>query len=191
MTETAQPVNESTLCLACGLCCDGSLFYHAGLQPHELENARTLNLTVRETGSNPAFYLPCHLLQNGSCSIYGKPERPQVCGGFRCKLLKRHASGKVDLETAINIVQQTRSLLAKVQEQMPYDNTRPVTFNSIRLMLFYVSALPEQDRQAHASFLKTALKYMNFIRRNFVSLKNKQPAPAHHIPLSNGASFNA
>jgi hypothetical protein len=174
MTDSNSTLNGSTLCLACGLCCDGSLFDEVGLKLNETENARALKMTVKQASDKPTFYQPCHLFQRGCCSIYDKPEKPHVCGAFRCKLLKRYLSGKVDLETALNVVHTARGLLAKLQEQMPVGNDRPVTLLAIQVMVAYLSAFAEQDRRDRPVFVETVAKYLRFIRKNFVAQGKKQ-----------------
>ena len=38
----------TTLCLRCGLCCDGTLFTHVSLQPAEAAPLKALGLPVME-----------------------------------------------------------------------------------------------------------------------------------------------
>jgi len=168
--------NGSNLCLECALCCDGSIFPKARLQPQDLEFARSLGLTLNETGDTPAFDQPCHLLHGKACSIYDR-ERPQVCGTFRCELLKHYLAGEVDFETALDAVQTAHALLVDIQDQMPFGRERRVTFRTIRLMTAYVSSLSEADRAAHASFLEAVTKYIRLIIKEFIKMEELMPEP--------------
>src|SRR3954454_11287224 len=79
-----------TLCRACGLCCDGSLFGCATLEPQEVHDARQRRLHVLPRGN--AFEQPCSALTTSEsgygCSIY--PDRPGSCRAFTCRLYERH-----------------------------------------------------------------------------------------------------
>lgn len=90
----------SSLCLACGLCCDGSLF---GRVPLAEGDARK---HLRVIPSGTSFEQPCSALrEDRSCAVY--TSRPAACRAFTCKLYE--AAG--DLEASIAIVKRTRALL--------------------------------------------------------------------------------
>jgi hypothetical protein len=168
MNNPTSAPNGSNLCLECALCCDGSLFLKAQLRPHEPEHAYTLGLTVFEKDEQPGFHLPCHLLNGKACSIYEKNERPHVCGSFRCELLKRYLTGEVDLDSALKTVQTTRSLLAEIQQMMPFGSDKQVTFRAIHLMVAYISSLTEQERKQHTVLLDAITRYIRIVAREFL-----------------------
>ncbi|RKH62799.1 YkgJ family cysteine cluster protein [Corallococcus aberystwythensis] len=93
----------STLCLHCGMCCDGTLFTQVPLQPAEAEalRQRGLSLTVKEDG---AVVLPqrCAALKGLCCTVY--EERPEACRRYRCQLFNALAEGEVSLEEAKGVV---------------------------------------------------------------------------------------
>lgn len=76
----------SDLCLACGLCCDGSLFGYVPLQDRERAMASRRGLRVLASGNG--FEQPCSAHHAGACAVYA--ERPRACRAFECKL---HARG--------------------------------------------------------------------------------------------------
>jgi len=168
--------NGSNLCLACALCCDGSLFTKAHLQREEQATATSLELKVHPNGDKFAFYLPCHLLENKACTIYKDPKRPQVCGGFQCKLLKRYYAGEVDLDTALKTVQSARNLLAELQQSTPFGRDQRITFNNIRVTVAYLSSLSEGDRSAYAHYLEAVTKYIRLITDKFVFINQPKQA---------------
>ena len=110
--------DASTLCLACGLCCNGVLHPYAHVAAAERDFVQSLGLTVAPFGSELGFTLPCSLFQGGRCSTYAQA-RPRTCIGYRCKLLKQYLAGPVSLDQAGLIIRRTRELLAEVITHMP------------------------------------------------------------------------
>jgi hypothetical protein len=106
----------ATLCGACGLCCDGSLFGRVDLVPEEVEPARRNRLHVLDDGR--AFEQPCSALAvvgggRRECSIYG--ERPLACRRFMCRLYDRHRREGGPLEPRLAAVRRVRELAADLE----------------------------------------------------------------------------
>jgi hypothetical protein len=99
----------SSLCLSCGLCCDGSLLRDVRVYPDERPAALGLRLTLIDDGTRLSFALPCPLFKDNRCSVYD--ERPRSCRAFRCGLLRKLDRGEITLERARQIVSTTRQLL--------------------------------------------------------------------------------
>lgn len=102
----------STLCLACGLCCNGALHHKARLQHAEIPLAESLGMTVLE-GEKLTFQLPCACWQQGRCSVYAQT-RPDTCGRYRCKLLRNLDSQAVTLDAALGQVAQAKKLMVEI-----------------------------------------------------------------------------
>lgn len=98
----------SDLCLACGLCCDGTLFEATALMAGEDGRllAERQAVFVSEKGTQ-RFQQPCPAHERGRCSIYD--ERPEVCRDFRCSVLTAVDSGALDEVGA-------RALIARAME---------------------------------------------------------------------------
>lgn len=92
----------SALCLACGLCCDGSLFGFVPLEPAEIAPARARGLAVIASGRG--FEQPCPALRGG-CTLYA--ERPAACRRFTCRLLAR--------DGPVSAVHRVRALMAQLR----------------------------------------------------------------------------
>ena len=97
---------SQSLCLACGLCCDGTLFGWVELRSED--DART----AKESGLNVVPYRgrdvltqPCLAHKNCACTVYAN--RPEICRAFRCKLLKKLEQGDISEEAAQKIVEST------------------------------------------------------------------------------------
>ena len=119
--EQASAEQASTLCVACGLCCNGMLHHKARLQHAEIPLAESLGMTVLE-GEKLTFQLPCACWQQGKCSVYAQT-RPATCGSYRCKLLRNLDREAVTLDAALEQVAQAKKLVAEIDAII--DNTLP------------------------------------------------------------------
>ncbi len=83
----------SSLCLDCGLCCDGTMHTTVALEPADdraVLQGEGFRLLVFETEA--CFEQPC-VAFHGSCTIYD--HRPMKCSRYRCALLRQVDSGEV------------------------------------------------------------------------------------------------
>lgn len=112
--EAAAPLSEaSTLCVNCGMCCDGVLFTNARAEPEEVPKLRELGLEVEQVREGRTqFRLPCPHHHEGHCGIYS--DRFLKCRTFRCALLKRLDSGEASLAEAQATVAQAKAMLSRV-----------------------------------------------------------------------------
>lgn len=106
-------MNDSdNICLACGLCCDGTLIGHVQLDREELPTLKKL-MEIEDENSNGFFLQPCDKYCDG-CTIYS--QRPKQCDNFKCDLLNSVESKKTEFSTAldaINSVKQQKTLIEK------------------------------------------------------------------------------
>ena len=121
LPQPADPEHGSggSLCLECGLCCQGVLHSHAGLEPHEEASGirQRLRLPLFNEGQDyPAFALPCPQHREGRCAAY--PDRPAVCERYECNLLARHRAGEIDLEQALSTVRRTKEVIARIRDRL-------------------------------------------------------------------------
>jgi hypothetical protein len=104
----AEMADGSTLCVQCGLCCDGTLFEVASLADGEEVPARSLGMKIIEhTGdvgeSAKGFALPCHLLKDRRCSVY-EDWRPRVCHRYTCRLLDGYVDGSRSVDECLRVI---------------------------------------------------------------------------------------
>lgn len=123
--EQSDGKQAESLCLACGLCCNGVLFADVKLQPQDDPNelrALGLNLSARRLQptefikSHPApfkFAQPCSAYLNCQCQIYA--DRPQHCRAFDCLLLKSVKTGTTSHRQALSKIRRTRQQVATVK----------------------------------------------------------------------------
>ncbi len=100
------------LCLACGLCCDGSIFEVVALSGAEAERLSTqgVRLTVRRGGT--VLVQPCAALEGTCCRLYA--QRPQGCRAFECLVLRRLSNGGLDESEALRVVREARAHVEEV-----------------------------------------------------------------------------
>ncbi len=101
------------LCLACGLCCDGTLFDGVQLEPgDDAAQLKELGLPVAfSRGRKPVgrFPQPCAALcADCTCRLYA--DRPAQCRAFECKLFKQLRGGETALAPALRLVAKTRRI---------------------------------------------------------------------------------
>jgi hypothetical protein len=111
MIDPLKEFVPSSLCLECGLCCNGVLFGDVKLQPgDDPTRLRALGLPVR----NRAFRQPCMQWQDCRCAIYS--ERPAHCRKFECLLLKQVTAKRLSPGQAREIIRRAQKKLAGIGE---------------------------------------------------------------------------
>lgn len=103
---------SETLCLRCGLCCDGSLFSFLGVKPGEVEGLARHGLEAeRRPDGRLALALTkgCPGLSGKCCTLYD--DRPLACRDYKCMLLLALEEGEVGLEEAMKAVDETHETL--------------------------------------------------------------------------------
>jgi uncharacterized protein len=98
--------SSQSLCRACGLCCDGTLFPSTELQSaDEVGAARAAGFDVVPYRDRNAFLQPCPAHRDCACTVYAI--RPPTCREFRCELLKKLEQGDISQQAAHEIVKST------------------------------------------------------------------------------------
>lgn len=99
------------LCLACGMCCDGTLFHHVQLEAgDDAKKLKALGLPVvtpRRKPSIARFPQSCAALcADRTCRIY--PNRPGQCRSFECGVLQDLQAGRIEPAAALRLVKRAR-----------------------------------------------------------------------------------
>ncbi|HUR47603.1 MAG TPA: YkgJ family cysteine cluster protein [Candidatus Saccharimonadales bacterium] len=103
----------STLCPACGMCCNGVLFADVKvLAGDDLKKLSRLGLRLEQHGSKMRFTQPCPAFDGKLCRIY--KERPSRCAAFECRQLKDVQAGKQSVEAALDVIRMMRRQAEKV-----------------------------------------------------------------------------
>lgn len=99
------------LCLACGLCCDGTLFDNVQLGAgDDAQKLKALGLPVAVTRGRTTvtfFRQPCvALCADRACRVYA--DRPGQCRAFECGVFKDAEAGRIAFAAALRLVKSTR-----------------------------------------------------------------------------------
>lgn len=125
MASGTEPLSlASRLCLACGLCCDGTVYPHAVAREDEVAQATELGFTaIRTEDGYSAFRLPCHYLEGRACTRY-RDWRPSVCGDYFCRVQARAGSGEITEDEALALIANAQDLRDAMAAQLPNDVPR-------------------------------------------------------------------
>ena len=110
--------DSNSLCLECGLCCNGVIFANGQLQPEDdAEHLSSLGLKFvpnrKSAIANRKFVQPCAAFDGCRCKIYS--ERPRYCREFECLLLKNVKAGRVESAEALRVIRTARQRVEKVK----------------------------------------------------------------------------
>lgn len=97
-----------SLCLSCGLCCDGSLFWAVPVEESEDVPA--------PLDADGRLRQPCACF-DGACTIY--PDRPAACRTFDCRVLQIVQAGHRDDAWAHQQIAGMRRVLAALDAALP------------------------------------------------------------------------
>jgi hypothetical protein len=100
---------SQSLCLTCGLCCDGTLFWGVPLTPNdEITSLKAVGINIVSDNTSTILKLPCAAHKNCTCTVYAN--RPQECRTFKCKLLKRFERNEISQQSALDSINKMKSL---------------------------------------------------------------------------------
>lgn len=106
------------LCLACGLCCDGTLFDNVRLAPRDgAKKLKALGLpVVVSRGKEPitTFAQPCAALcKDRTCRVY--LDRPKQCRTYECMVYQGMEAGRIAPAAALRLVTRARRQADRVR----------------------------------------------------------------------------
>ena len=190
-----QPAEQ--LCLACGLCCDGSLFEHVQLVPgDDAKKLKTLGLPVSAPRAKTPvnhFRQPCSALcADRTCRVYA--DRPSQCRTFECGVFKAAQSGRITGTAALRLVKRARRLvdqiLALLRALGDTDEHRSVTERFQRTQRRLESG--RRDQAAAATFADLSLAMHTFNHLAFEKFYTKAEAlPASPAPITARAAHQS
>lgn len=105
----------SSLCLACGLCCSGTVFTHVTLDADDRVKLQQAGKELINDADRINF--PCQFLCGSTCSAY--KERPKTCAEYRCETLIAAQSGKIGLDDAHQKIASVVALNDKFIRTLP------------------------------------------------------------------------
>lgn len=108
-----------SLCLECGLCCDGTMFENVELEPREAER---LDGRVVLSADRKHLKQTCRALEGCKCTVY--EDRPQGCRDFRCLILASLEAGDITEAEAREGVAEAMARRDAVAKLMNDDDPR-------------------------------------------------------------------
>ncbi len=115
MRNPGESTVAARLCSACGMCCNGVMFYSMRLQPSDQARSLTaLGLKLKRKNKEWHFLQPCPAHQDSHCTIYA--QRPERCRVFACRQLQAVENGKTSEEAAMKKVRDAQDAVARVRE---------------------------------------------------------------------------
>ena len=115
-TAPHRPDEDTSICLGCGLCCDGTLFSHLGVVDESDLGMplSALGVTVIVEADPPVFALPCPAFDGYCCTIHDL-HRPRACGWFECDVSTAVADGSMAWADARRVIDDTIVLRDRVR----------------------------------------------------------------------------
>ena len=181
---------EQSLCLRCGLCCDGTLFERARVfAEDDLARLEAEGFILVDVAAGTRFTLPCHYHHNRICTVY-QQWRPQVCHTFRCTLLRRLAAGELSLEEAGAQIERTVALAERVRGQLPAEaeTRRQSLKQAMRAFQDAQAAAGVDVNRTLAALLLDFASLQRLLDRHFRVEPDSEPASLRPSP-QNGRAF--
>ena len=162
---------SSSICIGCGLCCDGTLHGRTTVREDDEQAVVACGLTVGEENHKRFFEQPCPRFSCGECSVY--QSRPVVCRTYRCELLRAVDAGRTTETEALNRIATAKMLVAAVRE-VDRDSITPAQRSVLTNRL--KGDLKDEDeavRESSTHALLKAAALEHFLNRWF--LKQQEP----------------
>lgn len=158
---------DESICIDCGMCCDGTLFTWVGL-PDDGDEAMLAGtpIAVKRSEGKSFFSQPCAAFA-GCCSIYAS--RPSNCRSFRCSLLRRHETGDVSTDEARRIIRMTLDMrdraLGPIRQRLAVDD---MSFREIQKRLAVLTAEESVASPEHMVMVLDAVAVDKLLSQHFL-----------------------
>ena len=155
-----------SLCVKCGLCCNGVLFHTVRLQPADSPKAlAALGLKLKRKKGAHYILQPCPAWQDAQCSIYAA--RPERCRLFECRQLQRVAAGETTEAAALEKIHEVQRRVAQVNELLALaggtNAKRPLAKRCEKIMAEPLDASSDQAAIAIRDTLTRAMQELDAV----------------------------
>lgn len=108
---------SDSVCIGCGLCCDGSVVTHLAVRDESDLGLplQALGVELLFAAEPPVFALPCPAVHEGRCTIHAL-HRPSACSQFECKLSSAVLKGDIAKSDARLIIAEALRLRDEVSQ---------------------------------------------------------------------------
>lgn len=96
--------SDKPLCVACGLCCDGTLHGQTNVETNSKKAGKYKNSNINLSHTiTTTFKQPCVEYNNKlGCKIY--TQRPKTCSNYKCLLLRKVGNKKINKDKALKVI---------------------------------------------------------------------------------------
>lgn len=157
--------NHSSICIGCGLCCDGTLHGYSVVKEGDEGAVTACGLEISADGEKKFFVQPCPRSSCGKCSVYAC--RPKVCRSYRCALLRDLEAGATSEADARDRIATAKKLVAAVRAVDPAAITPSQRSALAKRMTEVVKNGRGSDRDEAARALLAAAALRHFLFRWF------------------------
>ena len=109
-------VDAVSVCIGCGLCCDGTVVSHLAVADESDLGAPLLALGVEVivAADPPVFELPCPAVAGGVCTVHDL-HRPRACAQFECSVSRDVLDGRMSTDEARAVIAEAVALRERVR----------------------------------------------------------------------------
>jgi uncharacterized protein len=132
-----------SLCLSCGLCCDGTMFREVPVTKAE---AKALGRRALFNRARTRMTQPCRALKERCCQVYD--DRPAKCREFNCLVLQSLVRGDLTEAEARESIDDVLSRRARVAELLQMDDSPVAAVTRAREFVERDQASPELKHAA-------------------------------------------
>ncbi|WP_194852481.1 YkgJ family cysteine cluster protein [Nonlabens antarcticus] len=160
--------DDLSICLSCGLCCDGTVIGFVELNDEEKPSIKKL-MDIEDEGGNGFFLQPCDKFCDG-CTIY--EDRPKHCGTFKCGLLKSVEQNELDFNVAVDMVHEIKQKKRVIEEQVTTQQWQ-LTSPSFYFRMIELKKILDENHEAsnlskdHFELLKNLNELELLLLKNF------------------------
>ncbi len=113
--------SEQTICIGCGLCCDGTIFHAVDLAPSDdVVLLRKHGAVFVSDGESRRMQQPCPAFDGTCCSVY--ESRPTACRTYVCNLLDAVSRSEISRSDAVSIIDRAKKLAELVRATFEDDS---------------------------------------------------------------------
>jgi Fe-S-cluster containining protein len=152
------------LCAACGMCCNGVLFYSMRLQREDsARKLAILGLRAKSRQGGLQIPQPCPAHQDNCCTIYA--DRPARCRQFDCRQLLAVADGSSTEAAALEKITEAKSRVDRVRALFhQLGDTREHRAFSTRFAAIFTPPLdPAPGTDALRNDLRLAMQELDYV----------------------------
>lgn len=100
---------ERSICIDCGLCCDGTMFHAMDTFPSDdLTPLQARGALLVTDAQSRRFLQPCPAFDGSCCSVY--VTRPTSCRTYVCSLLESVTNGEASIAGARSAIERVKEL---------------------------------------------------------------------------------